>query len=328
MKKTATSIIFFLCFFNGFTQVDEQKQEKSEYANEIEIVKKSTNFLVLGDFGRNGEFHQKEVAAQMSKTASTIDANFIVTVGDNFYPNGVRSIQDPQWEKSFEDIYHQHSLHQDWHVCLGNHDYNGNIQAQIDYSKISRRWKLPSNYYKEIITLEDGSKALLLFVDTTPFIKSYYSKGNEIEENVKRQDTVAQKIWIINNLKNSDYDFKWKIVVGHHPMYSGGKRKNNKDTKDIEKLFAPIFEEYKVDAYLCGHEHDLQVIKPKKRHTTQFLSGTGCEVRPTGITEGTLFSVSEPGFMTFSITPELILTQLVDANGKILFKHEIKKIKK
>jgi hypothetical protein len=32
--------------------------------------------------------------------------------------------------------------------------------------------------------------------------------------------------------------------------------------------------------------------------------------------------------MTFSITPELILTQLVDANGKILFKHEIKKIKK
>jgi predicted MPP superfamily phosphohydrolase len=328
MKKTATSIIFFLCFFNGFTQVDEQKQEKSEYANEIEIVKKSTNFLVLGDFGRNGEFHQKEVAAQMSKTASTIDANFIVTVGDNFYPNGVRSIQDPQWEKSFEDIYHQHSLHQDWHVCLGNHDYNGNIQAQIDYSKISRRWKLPSNYYKEIITLEDGSKALLLFVDTTPFIKSYYSKGNEIEENVKRQDTVAQKIWIINNLKNSDYDFKWKIVVGHHPMYSGGKRKNNKDTKDIEKLFVPIFEEYKVDAYLCGHEHDLQVIKPKKRHTTQFLSGTGCEVRPTGITEGTLFSVSEPGFMTFSITPELILTQLVDANGKILFKHEIKKIKK
>jgi 3',5'-cyclic AMP phosphodiesterase CpdA len=258
MKKTATSIIFFLCFFNGFTQVDEQKQEKSEYANEIEIVKKSTNFLVLGDFGRNGEFHQKEVAAQMSKTASTIDANFIVTVGDNFYPNGVRSIQDPQWEKSFEDIYHQHSLHQDWHVCLGNHDYNGNIQAQIDYSKISRRWKLPSNYYKEIITLEDGSKALLLFVDTTPFIKSYYSKGNEIEENVKRQDTVAQKIWIINNLKNSDYDFKWKIVVGHHPMYSGGKRKNNKDTKDIEKLFAPIFEEYKVDAYLCGHEHDLE----------------------------------------------------------------------
>lgn len=324
MKKTALLILFFLWFSNGFAQADIQKQEKSA-TSELQIVKKSTNFLVLGDFGRNGEFHQKEVAVQMSKTASTIDAEFVVTVGDNFYPNGVGSTQDPQWEKSFEDVYHQHSLHEDWLICLGNHDYNGNIQAQIDYSKVSRRWKLPSNYYKEIITLEDGSKALLLFVDTTPFIKSYYTKGKEIEENVKKQDTIAQKKWIINNLKDSDSDFKWKIVVGHHPMYSGGKRKDNKDTKDIEKLFAPIFEEYKVDAYLCGHEHDLQVIKPKNRHTVQFLSGTGCTVRPTGITEGTLFAVSEPGFMTFSVTPELILTQLIDTNGKILFKHELKK---
>lgn len=324
MKKIATLLLFFLWFSNGFTQVDEQKKEKSAIS-ELQIIKKSANFLVLGDFGRNGEFHQKEVATQMAKTASTIDADFVVTVGDNFYPNGVGSIQDPQWKRSFEDIYHQHSLHEDWHISLGNHDYKGNIQAQIDYSKVSRRWKLPSNYYKEIITLEDGSKALLLFVDTSPFIKSYYSKGNEIEKNVKKQDTVAQKKWIINNLKNSDSAFKWKIVVGHHPMYSGGKRKNDKDTKDLEKLFTPIFEEYKVDAYLCGHEHDLQVIKPKNRHTVQFLSGTGCDVRPTGITEGTLFAVSEPGFMTFSITPQLILTQLVDTNGKILFKHELKK---
>lgn len=325
MKKIITLILFSLWLSNGFSQVDVKKEEKNTRTSELQIVKKSTNFLVLGDFGRNGEFHQKEVAAQMSKTASALEADFVVTVGDNFYPNGVRSTQDPQWEKSFEDIYHQYSLNKDWHICLGNHDYNGNIQAQINYSKISRRWKLPSNYYKEIVTLEDGSKSLLLFVDTSPFIKSYYNKGNEIEENVKKQDTVAQKNWIINNLKNNDSNVKWKIVVGHHPMYSGGKRKNSKDTKDIEKLFTPIFEEYKVDAYLCGHEHDLQVIKPKNRYTVQFLSGTGCDVRPTGITDGTLFAVSEPGFMTFSISPKLILTQIVNANGTILFKHELKK---
>lgn len=325
MNKIALLLLFFLGLSVGFSQEEVKKEKNNTFTSELQIIKKSNNFLVLGDFGRNGEFYQKEVATQMSKTASTIDADFVVTVGDNFYPNGVASTQDPQWEKSFEDIYDQHSLHEDWHVCLGNHDYNGNIQAQIDYSKVSRRWKLPSNYYKEIIALEDGSKALLLFVDTSPFIKNYYSKGNEIEENVKKQDTVAQKNWIVDNLKNSGSDVKWKIVVGHHPMYSGGKRKDNKDTKDIEKLFEPIFEEYKVDAYLCGHEHDLQVIKPKNRYTVQFLSGTGCTIRPTGITDGTLFAVSEPGFMTFSITPKLILTQLVNADGKILFKHELKK---
>lgn len=328
MKKNVTLIFLFSAIFSCFSQ-DYLKEEKSGYKGgfipELQIIEKSTNFLVIGDFGRNGEYFQKDVAIQMSKAAATIDSDFIVSVGDNFYPNGVQSTQDPQWETSFEDIYYNYNLHTDWFVTLGNHDYKGNIQAQIDYSEISRRWNMPNAYYKETITLENGTKALLLFVDTNPFIKSYHSKGNEMEENVKKQDTVAQKKWIIENLKDVENSIKWKIVIGHHPMYSGGKRKDNNDTKDIEKLFAPIFEEYKVDAYLCGHEHDLQIIKPKEKYTTQFLSGAGCEVRPTGDTEGTLFAVSEPGFMIISLTSKLLLTQLVNAEGKVIFKHELKK---
>ncbi len=305
------------------------KEEKSGYKGgfipALKLVDESLNFLVLGDFGRNGDYYQKDVAVQMSKAAATIDAEFVISVGDNFYPNGVRSTQDPQWKASFEDIYFNYNLQTDWYVALGNHDYNGNIQAQIDYSKISRRWNMPSTYYKETVELEDGSKALLVFIDTNPFVKSYYSKGDEMEENVKAQDTIAQKKWLIETLKTTDASIKWKIVVGHHPMYSGGKRKTSQDTKDIESLFAPIFDQYKVDAYLCGHEHDLQVIKPKGRFTMQFLSGAGCEVRPTGNTEGTLFAVSEPGFMVFSLTPKLMFVQLVNVQGKIVYTQELKK---
>lgn len=44
----------------------------------------------MGDFGRYGQFYQKEVASQMG-TAATLDSKFVITVGDNFYPNGVRS---------------------------------------------------------------------------------------------------------------------------------------------------------------------------------------------------------------------------------------------
>lgn len=66
---------------------------------------------------------------------------FIISVGDNFYTNGVASVDDPMWKTSFEDIYKGANLFIDWYPVLGNHDYRGNPQAQIDYSKRSRRWK-------------------------------------------------------------------------------------------------------------------------------------------------------------------------------------------
>ncbi|RZK01738.1 MAG: acid phosphatase, partial [Flavobacterium sp.] len=139
------------------------------------------------------------------------------------------------------------------------------------------------------------------------------------------QDTLAQKKWLVETLNTSDKSIKWKIVVGHHPLYSGGKRKENTDTKAFEKKFASLFDQYKVDAYLCGHEHDLQVIKPKGRYTTQFLSGSACEIRPTGKREGTLFSVSEPGFLTFSINDRKLQVQAVNEKGQVIYTTEITK---
>jgi predicted MPP superfamily phosphohydrolase len=326
--KTKLSFLLLIILQISFAQ-EYLKEAKSGYKGgfipELQLVDKSFNFLVLGDWGRNGEYFQKDVALQMSKAAATIDSQFVITVGDNFYPTGVQSTQDPQWKASFEDIYSSFHLQNPWYIALGNHDYYGNIQAQIDYSKISRRWNLPSNYYKKTVELNDGSKLLLVFIDTSPFINSYYSKGKEMAEKVKQQDTIAQKKWLINTLQEADASIKWKIVIGHHPMYSGGKRKDSQDTKDIEATLAPIFDQYKVDAYLCGHEHDLQIIRPKDRFTTQFLSGAGSEIRPAGSREGTLFALSEGGFMTFSITPQLLVAQLVNAQGKVVFTQELTK---
>jgi tartrate-resistant acid phosphatase type 5 len=328
MRKNHLVLVLLVCF--QFTQAQKYlEEEKSGYKGgfipELKILEDSENFLVLGDFGRHGDYYQKDVATQMTKAAATLDSDFVISVGDNFYPNGVQSTQDLQWTTSFESVYSSHQLQNDWFVTLGNHDYNGNIQAQIDYSKISRRWQLPNHYYKKIIELKNGSKMLLVFIDTNPFIDSYHSKGDEMEANVKQQDTTAQRKWLIETLNTTDASIKWKLVVGHHPMYSGGKRKDNIDTKNMETKFASLFDRYKVDAYLCGHEHDLQVIKPKNRYTTQFLSGAGCEVRPTGTREGTMFALSEPGFMAFSVNEKKLLVQLVTAAGKIVYTTELKK---
>ena len=53
------------------------------------------NFIAIGDWGRNGADHQKEVAFQMGKTANEIYSQFTIATGDNFYPSGVVSEWDP-----------------------------------------------------------------------------------------------------------------------------------------------------------------------------------------------------------------------------------------
>ena len=63
------------------------------------------NFLVVGDWGREGHYRQIDVAEQMSHRAVAVGSQFVISVGDNFYEDGVSSVTDPQWKTSFEDVY-------------------------------------------------------------------------------------------------------------------------------------------------------------------------------------------------------------------------------
>ena len=202
MKYFLCGCILLLCSFISRVSAQEYLAEaKSGYTGgfntEIKTLDAAVNFIVLGDWGRNGQYYQTQVAEQMGKVAATTGNDFVITVGDNFYPSGVQSVQDPQWRYSFEDVYRSHFLQNNWYVALGNHDYKGNIQAQLDYSSISRRWYLPAKYYSKKIKLKDGSILLLVIMDTTPFVGSYYTKGDEVTENVAKQDTAAQRKWQI-----------------------------------------------------------------------------------------------------------------------------------
>ena len=57
--------------------------------------------MVFGDWGRNGEDNQKEVALEMGMVAKKFKPEFIISTGDNFYPNGVQSTRDHNWIASY-----------------------------------------------------------------------------------------------------------------------------------------------------------------------------------------------------------------------------------
>ena len=281
----AIAVVAQSCFpTNG-----NQKSKPSEPESKLEIIEDAYHFYVLGDWGRNGEFHQKDLADQMNKTGYIMEPEMIISTGDNFYPNGVASIDDYYWISSYEQVYSGSFLYCPWYVALGNHDYRSNPQAQVEYSNRSERWKMPDRYYFKDFETDDGASVRMVVLDTSPLNDKYHEEAKY--KNVLSQDTTAQLAWMEEALSEEK---DWKIVVGHHPLYTGGKRVEDKNY--VRTHLENRLKKHKVDMYLAGHEHDLQHIKPEGS-VHYFVSGAGSEVRPTGHLDETLFAQSIQGFL-------------------------------
>ncbi|MDA0875019.1 MAG: tartrate-resistant acid phosphatase type 5 family protein [Bacteroidetes bacterium] len=280
--------------------------------DELASYEDAFSFLIVGDFGRNGYHGQQEVADMMSRAGDIMDIEFVATTGDNFYDNGVASVHDPLIQSAFEDIYDGPGLLVDWYVSLGNHEYRGNIQALIDYADISRRWNMPARYYQKSFDTEDFGVLDLFVVDTSPFEDEYYSEAKYFQ--VAEQDSSAQMAWLNEALGASTAD--WKIVVGHHPLITGGNRRD--DPRHVAARLEPILARHGVDAYFAGHEHDLQhLVTPLGVHN--FISGAGSELRPTGTIPETRYAESRNGFMSASIDSSGLTVHVVDALGDIRY---------
>jgi len=271
------------------------------------------SFIVVGDWGRYGSPSQRAVASEMAKAAEAVGAKFILSTGDNFYPNGVASVEDPQWQTSFEQVYTDFVLHNDWFVVLGNHDYHGNPQAEVDYTQRSERWHMPARYYTIVKRIDAKTDAQFFFIDTTPFIVDDEKDG---ATPAAGQDTKEQLAWLEKGLAASKA--KWKFVVGHHHIYSGGKRTTQ---VELEKTIVPLLERYGVAAYINGHEHDLQVIQRHAGGVTYLVSGAGSEHRPTGKTDGTLFCASDYGFMALALAADALHVEVINSQGAVLYAH-------
>jgi len=264
-------------------------------------------FLVVGDWG-TGSNGQRKVAFQMGRTAEAIGAQFVVSTGDNFYPRGVKSVKDAQWKTKFENVYIAPALSIPWYAVLGNHDHSGNVKAQVDYSKRSSRWRMPATYYKHTETLVDGSLVDFFFLDSDAINNRWrrliFGRG--------------QVRWLERGLAASTA--RWKIVVGHHPVFSGRSRK---ETQSLAALLRPLFERHGVQIYLNGHNHALEHIVIGKVH--YLTSGAGANpskaARPG---KGSRFVMGNRlGFMTARLAPGTAEIEFIDGEGASLYRASI-----
>ena len=312
MKQTRRQFVRTLFVATASTAAASSLLPRQLLASEAKS--EALNFIIFGDWGRNGEQDQRDVAAQMAVAAQAMKPKFIVSVGDNFYEDGVAAVDDPQWQSSFENVYAAPSLQVPWQVILGNHDYHGNCDAQLEYAKTSKRWNMPARYFVQTLQVDAATTADFFYIDTTPMIKSYYSvlSGEKTRAKVITQDVPKQLVWFKAVLAASKA--QWKIVIGHHPIYSGG---GHGDTVELVDVILPLLQEHKVPAYFNGHDHDLQHLQAGALNF--FCTGAGSQFRPTVNTPHTKFARACSGFTTVALAAEKMDVRMIDDQGRLLY---------
>lgn len=275
------------------------------------------SFLVVGDWGRMGSIEQRAVARSMGDIGKSLAISFVISTGDNFYPNGLRDTDDRQFRDSFDRVYSAASLQVPWQSVLGNHDYYGNPDAEVGLTAKSSRWRMPARYYSVKKAVADSVTAEFFFLDSSPFV---FEERAVAPKAFAGADTVAQRIWLDSALAASTA--QWKFIVQHHHVYSGGPRGTQPETQGF---LVPRMVQYGVQALISGHEHHLEYLMPLALPPHYFISGAGSETRPATATTGTKFVSASLGFWAMSLTADSMLVQAVDSRGRVLYRSSIKR---
>ena len=272
----------------------------------------------------------------MSKTANMMEyhSHFtpphkIITLGDNFYDKGTEfGISDPQWNTSWYDIFMKggdisNIKNIKWHAILGNHDYYGgynSIDSQIKRTYIDNNWYMPYHHYIEI---EKQTNSFFIHIDTCQIYPELY---HDTKIMISRDQKYASLSFIENALKGARRaNARWIFVIGHYHIFSNGFYENYDIMMD---RLLPLLEKYDVDAYICGHEHNFQILK---RNNINFVVNGACtyssEVTNDNIDPSvqTFFVSNNNGFAVHSLNKNEFKTSFVNNRGHIEYTHSIMK---
>lgn len=275
--------------------------------------------IVANDLGRNGYYEQKTIAELMGVMAEDIGPDAVLALGDVHHFEGVQSIYDPLWMTNYEVIYSHPELMIDWFAICGNHEYRGNTQAVMDYSKISRRWNMPAKYYSRTFSGE-GATVKVILLDTTPLIDKYRNDSEKYSD-ATAQGIEPQLQWLDKELSEATED--WVIVAGHHPIYADTPKDESERT-DMQRRVDSILQKHRVDMYLCGHIHNFQHIN--RNGIDYIVNSSGSlsreNVKPV---EGTVFVSGEPGYSVLGASKSRLSISMIDGEGNII--HQVTRTK-
>lgn len=205
-----------------------------------------TRFAVIGDFGC-----ECEGEAKVAELVRAEKPDFIITTGDNNYPNGEAETIDPSIGRFYHDFIHPYvgrfgpgASENRFFPSLGNHDWRSDgAKPYLDY------FTLPGNerYYD--------------FVKGDVHFFSVDSDEHEPDGNVVGS---KQAKWLEAAARASKS--AWQIAYMHHPPYSSG---SHGSSVELRWPYAAMG----IDLVLAGHDHHYERLN--EEGITYVVNGLG-----------------------------------------------------
>lgn len=268
----------------------------------------TVRFIALGDTGK-GNAGQHQVGAAMGSLCAAQGCDFVVLLGDNFYPNGVGSTDDPQWKSAFVDPYAP--VDAPFYAVLGNHDCGGDGagtdlprgDVQVAYSEVNPKWRMPGRHY----TWQLGEVGFFV-ADTN---RSMFSVDEDVRADFEK--------WLPASTA------KWKIVFAHHPYLSNGQHGNAGSYDGLP--FVPVANGAGVKSFLddrvcgqadflfTGHDHSLQWLEAGCEGTELIVSGGGAKTTGIRGKQPVHYQSKDLGFVYVIIAGNTLTATFYDADG-------------
>lgn len=252
------------------------------------------------------------VAEAMKSFCARAGCDFAAMLGDNIYPDGATGGADGRDGVRFRDLFTtpfaplaNGSEKFRIYTVLGNHDWRTSREgamAQVKFLETTPPFFMDGLFYRVKPAAAHGEVEIfaidteVMLAATTVYKAKLADDGSEIRheqieaplpwtvpQSASEQDMAR---WLENALRSSTA--RWKIVIGHHPLWSTAGSKFEQ-ANSLRRLILPTLCKY-ADAYVAGHEHTLEVhtddcsaAAPGERMIPlpQVVSGSAAKMRPT-----------------------------------------------
>jgi hypothetical protein len=220
------------------------------------------SFIYYGDVQVNISSLWSRVAREAY--AKTPDARLAIYAGDLIN----KANRDVEWGDWFRGGGFIHSMIPAF-PTPGNHDHFDTPEGINTTSVFWRpQFTLPENGPK-------GLEETCYYADVQGV---RFVSLNSDQVDVSEKWTQVQKEWLEGILKNNPN--KWTVITFHHPIFSP---KTTRDNKRMRETFKPLFDQYKVDLVLQGHDH------------TYARGMVNIPMKEQGAQSGTMYVVSVSG---------------------------------
>lgn len=250
-------------------------------------------FAVIGDYGQAGRH-----AFQVAEMIDSWEVDFIVTTGDNNYPDGEASTIDDnigqyyhRYIGNYQGEYNRGSETNRFFPSLGNHDWVAEgAEPYLDY------FTLPGNerYYDFV-----WEYAHFFILDSD----SHEPDGVGISSD--------QAEWLRETMADSEE--RWQVVVMHHPPYSSARHGST------DWMQWP-FQEWGADLVLSGHDHVYERLEVNGlTYITIGLSGHAARYEFTNVLPESQFRYNDDwGALRVLVVGEVMQIELILVDGTVI----------